>query len=142
MEDSQIIELYENRDEQAIVETSRKYRNYCQSISYNILHNTADCDECINDALHRLWNSIPPEHPTSFSSYLAKIVRNCSLDKYRYKKSRYFDQTIAISEELENCLTNHISAENIVEEKRIISLINVFLKNLDKEKRVMFVKRY
>ena len=39
MDDLRIIELYFNRDEQAIKETDTKYGKLCHSIAYNILNN-------------------------------------------------------------------------------------------------------
>ena len=41
MDDLRIIELYFNRDEQAIKETDTKYGKLCHSIAYNILNSHA-----------------------------------------------------------------------------------------------------
>lgn len=49
MEDEAIIELYFNRNERAIKETSNKYGQYCHTIANNILNNINDSDECVND---------------------------------------------------------------------------------------------
>lgn len=48
MDDLRIIELYFNRDEQAIKETDTKYGKLCHSIAYNILNNHEDSEECVN----------------------------------------------------------------------------------------------
>ena len=61
LEDSAIIELYWARDEQAITETDRKYKNYLYTIAYNILHERMDCEECLNDTYLGTWNTIPPQ---------------------------------------------------------------------------------
>lgn len=45
MDDNEIVELYWERSENAIVETSKKYSRYCHYISYNILHNNEDAEE-------------------------------------------------------------------------------------------------
>ncbi|MCD8335860.1 MAG: hypothetical protein LUD18_01020 [Lachnospiraceae bacterium] len=37
MEDTQIIRMYELRNEDAVLETSMKYQNYCYKIAWNIL---------------------------------------------------------------------------------------------------------
>lgn len=63
MDDSKIIELYWERSEQAISETSKKYGRYCHYIAYSILHNDEDSEECVNDTYLRAWDSIPPQHP-------------------------------------------------------------------------------
>ena len=50
----QIVQLYWDRDEQAIPATSDKYGNYCTSIDKNILGNQEDAEECVNDTyLHQ-----------------------------------------------------------------------------------------
>ena len=42
MDDKQIVELYWQRNEQAIAETAAKYETYCMKISQNILSDRAD----------------------------------------------------------------------------------------------------
>ena len=51
MDDSKIIELYMERSEQAISETSKKHGRYCHYIAYSILHNDEDSEECVNDTV-------------------------------------------------------------------------------------------
>ena len=48
MEDSQIIELYWKRSEQAISETKTKYGQRCESLARHILNNHEDAQECEN----------------------------------------------------------------------------------------------
>lgn len=50
MDDSQIIELFYERSEQAIIELSEKYGALCRRIADNILNNSLDTEECLNDA--------------------------------------------------------------------------------------------
>ena len=47
--DEQIIELYWQRNENAIQETDKKYGQFLFKIAYNILHDRLDCEECQND---------------------------------------------------------------------------------------------
>ncbi len=49
MEDDKIIALYWARKEEAISETDRKYGSYCRSISFRILNDKEDSEECVND---------------------------------------------------------------------------------------------
>lgn len=63
MDDKQILDLYWERSEVAISETSKKYGKYCRYIAFNILHNDEDSEECVNDTYLRAWNSIPPNRP-------------------------------------------------------------------------------
>ncbi|MDE7423248.1 MAG: RNA polymerase subunit sigma, partial [Lachnospiraceae bacterium] len=76
MEDNKIIQLYFNRSEQAIVETERKYKSMLFSISYRILKNKMDVEECLNDAYLTAWKTIPPQNPNPLTTYLIRIVRN------------------------------------------------------------------
>ena len=70
MEDTRLIELYFQRNEQAIEETSKKYGQFCHSIAKNILHNNEDAEECVNDTYNNTWNAIPPARPTNFKIWL------------------------------------------------------------------------
>lgn len=76
MDDLRIIELYFNRDEQAIKETDAKYGKLCHSIAYNILNNHEDSEECVNDTYVSVWNTIPPTRPHNFMPFICKIARN------------------------------------------------------------------
>ena len=80
MDDSQIINLYFARDENAIIETKNKYQNMCYRIAQNILYNREDSEECVNDTWLFTWNNIPPRRPSVFSSFVSKITRNTAID--------------------------------------------------------------
>ena len=74
MDDLHIVSLYLKRDEQALKETDDKYRRLCFSIAKNILADTEDCRECVNDTYMAVWNSIPPNKPDNFKAYIAKML--------------------------------------------------------------------
>ena len=142
MEDQKIVDLYWNRDEDAILHTQRKYGGLCQTIANNILGNPQDAEECVNDAYLKVWNSIPPERPESLLGFLSRVVRNISLDKCRFnraeKRSRGADIMFS---ELEECLSDE-SLAALNEDEGIVDAINRFLKTLDQENRILFVRRY
>lgn len=85
MEDSRIIELYWLRDESAIQVTSRKYGPYLFKIAYNILTDTQDSEESVNDTYLKAWNSMPPHRPGLLPAFLGKITRELSIDRLRYR---------------------------------------------------------
>ena len=95
MEDSQIINLFIERSEQAIVELSNKYGRVCKKVSLNILNNPLDAEECVNDAYLGAWNGIPPQKLNPLLSYICRIVRNLSIKKYHAntatKRNSYYD---------------------------------------------------
>lgn len=69
MTDSEIIKLYFDRSERAIEETDRAYGKYCRYISFEILRNSEDCEEIVNDTYLKTWESIPPKNPPSLKNY-------------------------------------------------------------------------
>ena len=56
MEDREIVNLYWERNSNAIKETASKYGGYCKSIAKNILGNNEDAEECVNDTYLNTWN--------------------------------------------------------------------------------------
>ena len=82
MEDKQIVDLFWARSENAISETANKYGKYCHYIAYNILHNNEDSEECVNDTYMNAWRSMPSHRPNRLSTFLGKITRNLSLNKW------------------------------------------------------------
>ena len=144
MKDHEIIALYWERDEAAITATCEKYGSFCHSISYNILHNNEDAEECVNDAYLGAWKSIPPQRPECLSSYLGKIVRNLSLNRYKKysAQKRGFGQVQLALSELEDCIPTGMDIEQMIEEKALVRCIEQFLYAQPKQKRNIFVRRY
>ena len=91
MQDLQIIDLYNQRDEAAISETAKKYGAFCQSIAFNILTIAADAKECVNDTYLQAWNSIPPQQPVRLGAWLGKVTRNIAINLWNknHRKKRY-----------------------------------------------------
>lgn len=114
MEDSRIIQLFFQRDEEAIEEVSRKYSAYCSKIVWNVLYNKEDCDECLNDVWFTLWSRIPPDRPKCLSAFTGKIARGLAIDRYRRKNAAKRMDTHMIS--IEKRLRN--SAESIAWKKK------------------------
>lgn len=144
MNDKEIIELYWKRSENAIIETDKKYRRYCHTIAYNILHNDEDAEECVNDTYWGAWKSIPPQTPNCLSAFLGKITRNLSLNRYKLytTKKRGMGQTALALSELEDCIPAENDVEQISDEKFLIESIEKFLYAQPKFKRDIFVRRY
>lgn len=144
VEDSKIIDLYWERTEIAIGETAKKYSRYCHSISFNILHNKEDAEECVNDTYLNAWNAMPPKRPNCLATFLGKITRNLSLDKfkkYSAEKRGCGQMEIALSE-LDEVIPSTKSVEQAINEKELAELLDKFLGGLPKQKRIMFVQRY
>ena len=143
MEDTDIIQLYWARDEGAIAATDEKYGTLCRSLSHNILASREDAEECVNDTWHRAWNTMPPQRPGSLRAYLARIVRNLSIDRWRAKRSQKRGEGMeALVLELEDCVPAVQSAEAEFEAKETAAAIDRWLDTLSREDRVAFVRRY
>ena len=144
MEDQQIIELFNEHSETAISETAKKYGKYCYTIAYHILYNEQDSEECVNDTYFKTWEAIPPQYPNKLAAFLGKITRNIALNRYRYyiRQKREKNQVTLALEELQECIPDSNSIEQAIEEKYLIEVINRFLYDLPKEKRMIFLRRY
>ncbi len=145
MQDNKIIELYENRNEKAISETDKKYGKYCYSIAYNILFNTLDSQEAVNDTYSGVWQSIPPHRPTIFSAFIGKITRRISIDMLRKRnadKRGKGDAEIVLAE-LSECIScGSNNTENAVDGIILTEIINNFLASLPNTERRVFMCRY
>lgn len=144
MEDRQIVELFFARSEEAIFQTNLKYGHYCHRIAYNVLGNDEDSEECVNDAYMRVWNSIPPNDPSSFSAFLGKITRNLALDKLRQKNSdkRGGGDIPLVLDELADCISGGDELEKRMDSAEITQAINGFLEQLNSVERGVFMRRY
>jgi len=145
MEDHEILDLYFKRQESAIAETRSKYGMRLFKTSRNILYSNEDADECVNDTLLKAWDAIPPSRPAMFGAFLAKIVRNLSLNKLEAKSAakRGGGGANLLLSELEECIpSNGSSPEAAYEAALITEAINSFLTNTNKIARVTFVLRY
>ena len=143
MNDERIIELFFERSEQAIKELDEKYGRTCHKVSYNILNNRQDAEECVNDAYLGTWNAIPPAKPNPLLAFVCKIVRNISLKRYEKntaaKRNSYYDVAM---EELEDCIASSMTIEDEIAEQELTKIIESFLDSLSKENRVIFLRRY
>jgi RNA polymerase sigma-70 factor (ECF subfamily) len=144
MTDVQILDLYETRSESAIAETANRYGSYCTAIAMNILHNTQDAEEAVNDAYLAAWNAIPPEQPRIFAAFLGRITRNISLDRYKAQKAqkRGGNETDLLLSELEACIPSARSVENEVDENELSKTIDSFLASIGEDDAAYFFCRY
>ncbi len=144
MEDFKIIELFFERNENAISETEKKYGRYLSKIAYNILFDLEDSKECVNDTYMKVWNTIPPQNPKILSTFLGKITRHLAIDFFRRKhaaKRGNSEYSLSLSE-LDECIPDKLSTEKNFEQKELSESINRFLASLSKENRDIFVCRY
>ncbi len=144
MDDKAIIELYWERSEQAISESSAKYGGYCFAIAYNILENREDSDECVNDTWYNAWNAMPPQKPELLSAFLGKITRRLSINRQRRSRAekRGGGEYALCVEELTECIPAKNRAEDRCDEKALSELLDRFISQSKPLDRTLFLRRY
>lgn len=145
MEDSKIVELYWQRDENALVLTSAKYGPYCRTIADNILHNEYDAEECLNDTYIGAWNSMPNHRPERLRHYLGKMTKWIALNRLDEKRSQKRGGNAAADISL-NELIDYVPSDKTIEErvelKEFCVAVNHFLSHLSPVERQLFLARY
>lgn len=144
MEDTAILDLYFARDEQAVVETDRKYGPYCFTLAKSILGNDQDAEETVSDTYLKAWETIPPRRPNAFKQFLAKITRNLSFSRWRGRtaEKRGGGEMALVLEELEECLAAPGSVEDRMNAQELARAIRSFLDTLPQREQDIFLRRY
>lgn len=144
MEDRQIVELYWQKNPDAISETAGKYGAYCFAIADNILHSAEDSEECVNDTWLHAWNAIPPQRPRVLRLFLARITRNLSFDRFsaRTAEKRGGGEIALILDELGECLSGGTDAESVCEAKELRQCVRRFVEELPERDGNVLVRRY
>ena len=143
MDDKMIIDLFFSRSENALSELERKYGISMQSISYNILKNREDAEECVNEAYMSLWNAIPPERPEPLFAFASRVVRNISLNRYKHNKAKKRGGGFDIAlEEIADIIPSEQGVEAECENNEIREALNDYLATLSSENLYIFMRRY
>ena len=144
MEDAAIIDLFFERNEQAISETEQKYGKYCFTVANNILTNEQDSEECVNDTYAKAWDAIPPQKPNSLKLFLAKITRNLAFDKVKNesRKKRGGNNFALALDEMSEIIPSSERIEDELEAKELMRAVNTFLRNASPRSCNIFVCRY
>ena len=143
MTDTEIINLFFERSEQAIIELDKKHGNAVARVARNILGNAQDTEECVNDTYLGTWNAIPPHKPSPLRTFVCKIARNLATKKYHSntaeKRNSQYDLAL---DELEEYLSDSDSVEKAYEAQELKEAINGFLATLSYSDRFIFMRRY
>ena len=136
--DEKIVDLYWQRDPDAIQKTDQQYGPLLRNVAYNILFDAQDCDVYL-----KIWNTIPSTRPPKFYAYLMQIMRQIAIDRYREKsrKKRIPSQLTISLEELE-AMGGAPSVEEVYEAKEVGKLISDYVRSLNKRQRYIFFDRY
>ncbi len=142
MDDAKIIELFFSRNQDAIVETDKAYGKRLHALANRILNNREDSQECVSDTYMKIWETIPPQRPSFFYAFLASVCRNLSFNKLDWRAAAKRNaEVISLTQEMEMCIPD-TGKDQILEEKELRRIMNVFLESLPKETRLIFLRRY
>ena len=141
LSEAEIITLLENRDEGAVAALQARFGSRCRAVSFGILGSEEDAEECVNDVLLKVWNSIPPVRPDSLAAYVDTIAKNTAIDRYRAQRS-----TARIppekSEPIEKAECIGVRDVDPTDKETVAALIAGYLRSVTPEKRKLFVARY
>ena len=132
MEDRDIVDLYWQRSERAIAESSLKYGAYCRSVAVRILRNEEDTEECVNDTWLHAWNAMPSDRPERLSLYLGRLSRWLSLNRLRDRdrlRRGGGEVTLAL-EELDELLPAACDTEKSVEQRELSRCLCSYVNHL------------
>ena len=144
MKDQDIVNLYWDRNENAIHQTQMKYGAYLSKVAYNILADFEDSKECVNDTYLAAWNSMPTNRPNNLATYLGKITRQISIDVFRkrHREKRYASEYAVSLDELGDSFTDGVTPEQELDAKLLDEAINRFVSALPEMTQRAFVGRY
>ena len=144
LSDDAIIELYWKRDENAIKQTDAKYKNYLLSVAYNMLRDSGDCEECLNDTYLGTWNAIPPARPSALKAFLTAIMRRAAVNIYnrRTRQKRVPSELTDSLDELDFLIAHEGSVDSELEAEQLGKVISDYVRSLSERGRYIFMSRY
>lgn len=144
MDDDSIVRLFNERDETALSELSKKHGTYFMQIAEGVLRNHEDSRVCVNDAYLKTWETIPPARPKVLRAFVGKIVKCVAVSMLRMStaEKRGGGEITLVLEELGECVSDGKSLDDELEGKQIVDAINKFLWGCGEFDRRVFVLRY
>ena len=142
MDDKKIIELFLARNEDAIKHTDDTYGRRLFHLADSIVRNDQDAEESVSDTYMKAWDTIPPRKPQYFFAYIAKICRHFALDKLDWNNAaKRKAEIVSLTQEMELCIPD-ARQEWTLSGKELGRILDLFLRTLTPENRVVFMRRY
>jgi len=143
MTDEQIIDRLCARDEAALEILRRTYGPMAMAVAQRIVQSREIAEECVQDGLMAVWETIPPRHPESLRHYFTTLVRNSALSCYRaeHREKRGGGEVPLVLDELAFCASPD-DVEQEVGAHLLEERINGFLAALPERERDVFLRRY
>lgn len=142
MDDKQILDLFFARNGDAIRHTDNTYGRRLFILADNIVNNDQDAEESVSDTYLKAWETIPPQRPTYFFAYLAKICRHYAFGRLDWKNAaKRKAEVVSLTQEMELCIPDN-ARDRELEGKELGRVLNSFLWTLTPENRMVFLRRY
>ncbi len=144
MEQKEIMKMLCDRDESALGHIQTEYGNLIKSIAYNLFKSDSVAEECLNDTLMDIWDTIPPEDPKSLVSYACMIVRRRAIDRIRSERAqkRTRPEGSEYTEVLEEISYLEDISEEVVDKIELSKILSEYLRTLSRTNREIFISRY
>lgn len=144
MNQKEILKLLYDRDESALKKIQDEYGNLIKSVAFNVFRSDSIAEECLNDTLMDIWDTIPPEEPKSIMSYACMIVRRRAVDRIRQEtaKKRARPEGSGFIDAMEEITYLDDIAEEVVDKIELSRVISEFLRKQSGTNREVFISRY
>lgn len=144
MDDSMIIKMLHDRNEQALSAIRAEYGALCLALCQRLLGSSADAEECLNDVLMEVWQSVPPQQPKNLRAYLVAAARRRAVDRLRADTAakRGGKQYQLALDELSDVLAAPERVEETADAHALSAAVQQFLRECSPGTRQMFMQRY
>ena len=142
MENREMLAMFNARDERAVSEIQKVYGKRCYQTAQAITGSSEDAEECVNDALLALWNSIPPAQPEVLSAYFLRVVRNLALKKRRDSKAGKRNAGETFPSDVLDDLISEPETDAAMDAEELKDVMNEFLASLKRRDRIIFMRRF
>ena len=143
MDDSEIIELLNCRDEQAITEMKQKYEKLLFHIAGKILSQREDIEECVSEVWYAVWNSVNVRKINDLRLYLCRLAKNYAVNRLGYNTAQKRNQDFSVSlDELSDCIPDGKDIEDSISSSMLGAAISRFLRSEKEKSRRIFIRRY
>ena len=142
--DEAIIQMMFDRQEEALTLIQNLYGRLIRSVAFNLYKSDTVAEECLNDTLLDVWNTIPPKNPDSLSAYVCTIVRHRTIDRIRadMAQKRYVAEQSEYYSVYEELSFLDDVADGVIERMELQRVMTEFIDSLSATNREIFISRF
>ena len=136
MWEKKLLRLLKKEPDTALRQLTDTYGALLYSIAYGVLRDPRDAEECVSDAMVKLWQTKERiRRPQRLKSYLCAITRNAALDRLR-AKAPY--QELPLQQEL----LEDVAVSDRMEDFMLEALVTDAIDGLGEPGRTIFLRRF